>query len=120
MFSIRILSSEESEPGGPPLGEITMGDFTERFACYPADSWEVKWREQLQALVDGKSVALLVHDPRFAWVVFREGDVCFVQQQLSRDGTFTDLPGRSLATEEGDPVSEWTTSVEDIRAFLQT
>ena len=120
MFSIRILPPEASEPDGPPLGEITIGDFTESFACYPADSREAKWREQLQALVDGKAVALLVHDPRFAWVLFREGDVCFVQQKLSLDGTFTDIGGRTLVTEDGDPVSEWSTSVSDIRAFLQT
>ena len=119
MFAIRMLPESQSGPDGEPLGEITIGDFTERFACYPADSREARWREQLQALVDGNPLALLVHDPRFAWVVYREGDICFVQQQFSRDGTFNDLGPRTTVTEDGDPVSEWKTSVADIRRYLQ-
>ena len=120
MFAIRILPTSLPEPDGPPLGEITVGDFTERFVCYPADSREAKWREQLQALVGGKPVALLVHDPRFAWVMFREAEVCFVQQKFSRDGTFTDLGARTTVTEDGHPVSEWKTTIAEIRRFLQT
>jgi hypothetical protein len=118
MFAIRMLPDSQSEPDGPPLGQITIGDFTERFACFAADSRELKWKEQLQRLVDGQPVALLVHDPRFAWVIYRAGDTCFVQQQFSRDGTFRDLSARTSATDDGQPVSEWRTSVAAIRRFL--
>lgn len=118
MFAIHILPRSESCPDGEPLAEITIGDFSERFQCTPSDSLESEWREQLQALVNGQTYALLAHDPRFAWVVYREGETCFVQQRFSRDGAFAELTPRMTATEDGHPVSEWQTSVAEIRAFV--
>jgi hypothetical protein len=104
------------------LGEIVVGDFRERFSCYPtggtADDLAAAWRAELAALTRGESVAVLRHAPRFAWLIYRDGDECFVQQRFSTDGTFRDILPRITMTEDGDVVSEWVTSVAAIRRFL--
>ena len=119
MFSIRLLPESERGLEGETLGEITVGDFTERFAYFGSASPELDWKALLQALLDGQPAVVLVHDPRFAWVVYREGDLCFVQQQLSLDGQFNDLLSRQTTTEDGERISEWRTTLHAIRQFVQ-
>ena len=119
MFAIRVLSPSERGPEGEVLGEITVGDFVERFACYVSGPVEFGWRSQLQGLLDGAPVVALVHDPRFAWVVYRESDLCFVQQRFSLDGHFDGLLPRQTKTEEGERISEWSTTLEAVRQFIQ-
>lgn len=116
MFSIHKLPSTVRGPGGEEQGEITVGDFVERFAYVASTASE--WKAELQRLIDGALVVALVHDPRFAWVVYREGDRCFVQQRFSLDGQFLDLLPRETVTEDGDPISEWVTTLEEIRHFV--
>ncbi len=119
MFAIRLLPPDSLGADGERLGEIVVGDFRERFACHSAVSGlEAGWRAELAALVRGEPVAVLRHDPRFAWLVYREGGECFVQQRLSLDGTFVGLLPRVVTTEDGDTVSTWTTSVGAVRRFL--
>ncbi|MDA0255124.1 MAG: hypothetical protein O3A18_09620 [Planctomycetota bacterium] len=123
MFAIRLLPPKHQGPDGEWLGEIVVGDFQECFACYPTsdgtiDDLEAGWRAELIALTRGESVAVLRHDPRFAWLIYREGDECFVQQRFSADGTFGDLLPRAITTEDGDRVSTWVTSVAAIQGFL--
>ncbi len=67
---------------------------------------EARWREQLRELIGGAPVVPLVHDPRFAWVFYREGEKCYVQQKFSPDGEFWDLLPRCIKTEDGWRVSE--------------
>jgi len=74
---------------------------------------------RLQELLNGSSVVALIHDPRFAWLVYREGSHCFIQQRLSLDGRFDDLLPRRTQTKDGERISEWATSIEDIRRFEQ-
>jgi hypothetical protein len=50
--------------------------------------------------------------------VYREGNLCFVQQRLSLDGRFDDLLPRQTKTEDGERVSEWSTTLEAIRQFV--
>ena len=118
MFAIRVLPAHERGPEGETLGEITVGSFTERFACVVGPTTETEWRAELQALVDGNSIATLVHDPRFAWVIYRRGDLCFVQQCFVADGNFREMPSRVTVTDEGEAVSEWGTTVGAVRKFL--
>lgn len=121
MFAIRLLPPEVRGAKGERLGEIVVGDFRERFACHPADAATIlaaSWRVELLDLVFGKPVAVLRHDPRFAWVVYREGDDCYVQQRLSLDGMFGGLLPRVVTTEEGGAVSTWATSVAAVQRFL--
>ena len=121
MFAIRLLPLDQSWADGERLGEIVVGDFREGFACHLAGTilgLEASWRAELTELTRGKPVAVLQHDPRCAWIVYREGGECFVQQRLSLDGTFGGLLPRVTTTEEGDAVSTWSTSLAAIQWFL--
>lgn len=121
-FSIHVLPPTQLGPDGQRLGQIMIGKFRERFACYPSsvkvDQMETTWQAQLRALVAGERSALLIHDPRFAWVIYRDGDKCFVQQLLSLDGSFREILPRRVLNEDGHEISEWLTTVADISDFL--
>ena len=122
MFAIRILSKTERGPSGERLGEIMIGTFRECFACSSDNgsvvNLESQWHKALQALVAGAAVAVLQHDPRFAWIVYREGKECYVQQKLSLDGTFADVLPRETISSEGGRISEWNTTVAAIERFV--
>ena len=123
MFSIRVLPANESDVDSQRLGEISIGEFTERFACYPngpnADELDSAWRVELRKLIEGAAAVALAHDPRFAWVIYREGENCFVQQVFSPDGDFRGhLASHITVTEDGNCVSEWNTDVSAIAQFL--
>jgi hypothetical protein len=79
---------------------------------------ETTWHGQLRALVAGESTAALMHDPRFAWVIFRVGSNCFVQQMFSFDGSFRKILPRRVLNDDGQQISEWATTVADISDFL--
>jgi hypothetical protein len=120
MFAIRLLPPTQVGLDGQRRGEIVVGDFRETFACHSDDfaGLEDGWRERLRALVEGESAVTLRHDPRFAWIVYREGAACYVQQRLSVDGSFANVLPRVTMTEDGDAVSEWATSLAAVEQFL--
>ena len=121
VFEIKVLPPSELGPDGQRLGRITIGDFTERFSCYCKESLtqlEAQWRDELRKLIQGKSAIALIHDPRFAWIIYREGNSCFVQQRLAINGEFYPLEPRRTSTEDGDRTSEWTINMVEIERFL--
>lgn len=125
MFSIRTLPAIESDVDGQRLGEISIDGFTEQFACYPVgvsvNELDRIWRVELRKLVNGSAAIALIYDPRFAWVIYRDGQSCFVQQVFSPDGDFGDhLASRTTVTEGGQRVSEWNIEVSAIAQFLGT
>ena len=125
MFDIRILS-QEIGPSGEKPGLITIGDFSERFSFWLigdcAADIEAQWRRELRRLVDNldnTSSVALIHDPRFAWILYREESACYIHQVFDPEGLFVDhLAYRVTESEDGDPISEWETSVADIQNFL--
>lgn len=115
MFSVRVL------PESKGRAEITIGDFTEQFACDVSQGGKLDrlWRSELHKLVGGAPAIVLVHDPRFAWVLYRIGDACFVQQVFARDGDFrAHLATRVTVTEDGEPISEWPVHLSELEKFL--
>lgn len=48
MFAIRVLPQSQSDADGQRLGEITIDEFVEQFACSPVevaiDQLETLWR----------------------------------------------------------------------------
>jgi hypothetical protein len=124
MFAIRLLPKTERSPSGERLGEITIGTFREIFVCSSGNDslihMEPRWLNALRALVAGSPIAVLQHDPRFAWIVYREGRECYVQQKLSLDGTFSDALPRETISPEGDRVSEWDIALAAIEHFVGT
>jgi hypothetical protein len=122
MFNIRLVSTVENRPGDEPgerFGSIPINNVTERFGCcdaaVPVDDFASEWRKQLLSLVAGRKVIALVHDPRFAWIVYREGDQCYVQQRLALDGCFDRIPPRQTVGDDGGPISEWSITIKDIK-----
>ena len=133
-FSIQLVPLELG-PDYERLGVITIGDFTERFACRPVfvrsslAQVERQWRTELKSLLAGEPAVVLAHDPRFAWVFYRDGQVCHIQQRFFLDGVpvgsnlHTDrdrVPPRCVVTDDGERVSEWSTSMEAIEQFLNS
>ncbi|MBX3397976.1 MAG: hypothetical protein KF873_04475 [Gemmataceae bacterium] len=120
MFAIRLLPETQRGSDGERLGEIVVDDFRETFSCHLENyaELEYEWGKRLRALLEGEPAIALRHDPRFAWIVFREGSDCFVQQRLSIGGDFAPLLPRVTVYEENDAVSEWKTSIHAIRGFL--
>jgi hypothetical protein len=123
MFAIQLLPPSESDPEQGRFGMIIIGDCSERFACYAMDigfdDIENVWRSQLQKLIGGEIAVALVYDPRFAWIIYREGSSCFVQQKLSLDGSFSKIARRQIIDEDGQRISEWTTTISAINQFLK-
>ncbi len=123
MFDIKLLNESEKGPNGERLGQITIGDHTERFACYPTvdasvNSFPNIWRQRLEHLIDGESSVKLDYDPRFSWVIYREGESCFVQQIFFPNGINANIPERKTISENGDPISEWNVSLDSISSYL--
>ena len=121
MFKIELLGEEEALDDGMRFGRITIGDFTERFGCYPItdhiEDLPRLWQEALQSLVDGEEAVALQHDPRMAWIVYRDDDQCYVQQMLLLRAN-QGIPERETETEDGDPISEWSVDLSDIEDFV--
>lgn len=126
MFEIRLLPNSELGPSGQRLGQIRIGNFVEKFACCEfeeggsVESLRNHWREELQSLVDGATTAALRHDPRFAWILYRYGNVCFVRQCFLIDGLLNPIPSRDTHSDDGCRISEWETSLEAIIEFLSS
>lgn len=123
MFEIRLLDHER-EAAGQHLGVIIAGDLTEHFSCCTVDGnvdeLPQLWLAVLKSLLNGANSIALVHDPRFAWIVYREGEECFVQQRLSLEGDFQNIPPRKTQNEDGDAISEWTVKLSEIKQFVDT
>jgi hypothetical protein len=119
MFDIRLLPASELGPDGQRLGRITVGDWSETFSCYPVgqsvEEMAEQWKERLGLLLRGAEAVALVHDPRLAYVVYREGNRCFVQEHLDVKGAgFAVLRPRETVSDEGQSISEWETSLSAI------
>lgn len=130
-FSIEVLVALAE---GSRLGRIVIGDFSERFALAPAppvptvEGLPAAWRLGLARLLTAEdATAVLRTDPMQAWVLYREGSVVHIQQhllvpgwegELDAKGSVVRPPPRETLTEDGDPISEWRTSIDAIRAFL--
>jgi len=123
MFSIHLLPPSQSGSDGARMGEIVIGQFNERFQVHPIhvdiQDLESSWRAELRKLVAGATSIALIFDPRFAWVVYREGSTCFVQEVLALDGDFSShLSARETVTEDGDRISEWATDLSSVARFV--
>ena len=111
MFSIRLLPSDLARGSNEGrLGEIVIGSLCERFAAYwrheeNPDAIVEEWIDSLRQLIAGNSAVALRTDPRFAWVLYREGNKVHVQQQLltpmwggslDANGNIESVPPRSM------------------------
>lgn len=123
MFSVRVLPRSQRGSDGQRLGEITIGNFTEVFACYPVGEslvrMEARWQRQLRSLVEGELAVALIYDPGFAWIIYRGDPCCHVQQRFSLQGEFRDLLPHLTVNEDGQRLSEWTITLHAIEQFAR-
>jgi len=122
MFAIQLLPPSVRGGDGERLGRITVGRFTELFGCYPARgqsfrSMAARWRTQLRRLVAGQEPAVALVTGGAAWIVYRVGKRCFIQQTYFITRASREI-GRRETHSDGQRISEWRTTVEEIARFI--
>lgn len=143
-FDIKFLSKDTA---GAPLGtavlmgQITLGGDIENFESvigfWSPKDYERQWTEGVRRVVrSGKDSCLItsIHDPGLVdvlswWLLYPEADevhvqdaLCLVRECLPRFSTvdpYRSIPERARATEDGEPVLEWTLPLEEFERFLE-
>jgi hypothetical protein len=103
----------------------------ERFAVYPfagdIESVAARWTDSLRLLVRGADAVGLPSASNMTWILYRSNLQIFVQQmlmlansgpKLSQDGTVTNIPVHRAINEDGQQISQWTTTIDAIASFL--
>jgi hypothetical protein len=128
------LNVDEAGWDGLP-GRTTLGAYTEEFLA-PLGHWrradyERQWVEAAsRVLAPVARAAFFTAAFRFWWVMWREGEVIFVHEELltpERLAGVTDygkapyhlIEDRCTHSEDGTPISEWQISANDVRAFVE-
>jgi hypothetical protein len=130
-FTIRLLPAREDAMDGNRDGELRVGSFVERFTVYPfegsVEEVAARWNDELRLLVNGASAVGLPTASNMTWVLYRVGNEVLVRQMLMlpgvgpklvRGGRVVEIPERTNVNEDGDRISEWTTTVEAVSAFV--
>jgi hypothetical protein len=143
-FSIQVVSvpsPEEVEVGGGAVGRIVVREFAEGFPMdltyWGVGQYCASWLKALRFLEgeDDATSCLIssITDPEnsnliFCWPLYRSGDIVYVQNSIifieDLDGGFVaDEPWRfveprSTVDEDGREISEWQTTVDEVRDFL--
>lgn len=123
------------------LGEIVIGDFRERFES-PLDYWSIKdyqsqWKEALRKTIEGNAKSCLItslNDPRSSnfyiwWPIYRENESVFIQNHLffldeapepfDLYNPYKFVKERVTINEDGQKISEWTVSMDEISDFVK-
>ncbi|GHH31359.1 hypothetical protein [Streptomyces rubradiris] len=143
-FSIRVLSVPSRSgvaAGESAIGHITVGDFEESFPMdltyWGVEQYQTSWASCLRILEGGHDTTSClissITDPSHSnfitcWPLYRSGETVFIQNSII---FLEDLPEhfnpaepwhsvepRSTVDEEGHEVSEWQTTISEIRRFL--
>lgn len=126
---------------------ITIGDFTEPMIIpthyWSEEQYKLQWVEGLERILSPDSsksyLVTEMYDPAesvgssyavMGWPVFREGDTIYVHNQwlacerfpepFALSDVYTVTDDRSTFAEDGDSPSEWTSSVPEMRDFLNS
>lgn len=144
-FSIRFVppgeADWESEPDDIRYGLIQLGGFSEQFQVnlefWCQGDYERHWREALMRITSESEVSCLITslgDPQcstlvFWWPLYRTGDTIHVQNAIrfvehldvpfDPGNPFGSVPERQEISEDGERISEWRISVQDVQDFLR-
>jgi hypothetical protein len=77
-----------------------------------------QWRAQLRHLVAGEQPAVALVTGGAAWIVYRAGKRCYIQQRYFIMRASREIGRRKTHSEDGQRISEWSTTVEEIARFL--
>jgi len=145
-FAIRFVPPEEAawelEPHDVRYGLIVIGEFSEHFQVdlefWRQEDYVRHWRHALERITSDDQISCLITslgDPRtsmmvFWWPLYRTGDTIRVQNAIrsfdqlgglfDSENPYPSVPPRRTVSEDGDPISEWSMSVDDVRKFLRT
>ncbi|MFD5665034.1 hypothetical protein ACFWIK_08955 [Streptomyces anthocyanicus] len=146
-FAVRVLATPSpggTEGAGEALGCIRVGEFEERFpmsvSYWNVARYEMSWRRCLELLVEGgpdttSCLVTSITDPAnsnfvFCWPLYRSGSIVHVQnsimfldeleEEFAPDEPWRFVEPRSTVDEDGQEISEWRTTVQDVERFLQT
>jgi len=136
----------ESAGNGTPAfyGKIVIDDFQETFAAslvsWTRDDYDLHWRKALEYLIAGGDRSALItdyvepsahpggEDYLIWWPLYRDGDRVFVQNHVlflkqlgtpfSAERPWTSVRDRETISGDRQRISEWTTTVEEIKRFL--
>ncbi|XZN94686.1 MAG: hypothetical protein ACM65K_17590 [Microcoleus sp.] len=121
-------------------GSIQIGSFQEKFfsslSFWSMQDYEFHWKKALQRIVsDYKSSCLItsMYDPARAnyiewWPIYRNQNLLYFQNGILLLDSIKDsfdisdpfqyVPEREINTEQGEKISEWIITVEDVENFL--
>jgi hypothetical protein len=142
MFAIEIIGNPQIAFGElAARGRITLGEFSEEFVAplifWTPDDYRKQWHEAAERILNGSERSCFVAAMRkspldgviFLWPAYRDGDVVYVQHKLllpefvkgsfDTSNPYAQVDERRTMSEEGEQISEWRVSVEDIARFLR-
>jgi hypothetical protein len=122
------------------LGKITIGDFEETFESslnfWSKDKYEAQWHDAIIRITEGEDMSCLItsmYDPLLAnfltwWPLYREGRKIIVQNHLffleeakghfDPENPYAYVKKYEAINEDGEKISQWVTSIDEIREFL--
>jgi hypothetical protein len=139
-----FVSESSSERGPAVYGKIVIDDFQETFAAslayWTRDDYALHWTKALARLAAGGDRSALItdyleppvrpssEDYLVWWPLYREGDAVYVQNHIlffgkldrpfSPERPWDSVRSRQIVNGDGQNISEWTTTIQDIKYFL--
>jgi hypothetical protein len=146
-FAIEVIGdpASEGDVSSPSevAGRVTVGDFSESFpmdlSFWSVADYSRSWERALGELeASENSTSCLISsmpDPEtanfiFCWPIYREGEADHVQNSIIfLDGLEEEfkpqepwryVEARSLVDEDGNQISEWSTTISEVRRFRES
>lgn len=139
-FNIRFIPNEDVDTRADCCyGELCIESLRERFVVditfWERADYEKQWLRAALNIVDGDKSALIVSVTNPAtsnfvrwWAMYRDQDTIYFQEQIRFLAELSDafdpyavekfvLP-RETVSEDGEAISEWSTTVSTVRDFL--
>ncbi len=145
MFDIKFTSNLPRKVYGEEVldAEIVIGSFSEQFTI-PIGFWTKKdyinqWCAAAESLLNEPfeaSTALLtsMYEPQsvnflFSWILYKTDKTIYVQnsilnldgaQKFELENLNSYIPDRETETDEGQKISEWEISQDDLKGFIKS
>lgn len=139
-FYIRFTGNPASaEEAFFALGEIKILDFSEHFQAsityWRKSDYLSQWKEGLERIRQNLPTSCFVtsmYHPRYAnfiiwWPVYVEGEWAYIHNQIlffdqleepfDEVNLYKHIPPREIYSEDGQKISEWSISIEDLETF---
>lgn len=141
-FGINFISTEQIPPDNASYARVMIGKFEETILI-PLDYWTKEeycqqWITSINNLLaeEKSKSALLVemYNPEYAnfikwWPIYRDRDIVYIQNHIllldelptlfKPDDLESLVPNRKTIGENGEKISEWASSVSELREWLK-